>query len=270
MTFRDLSKPIGAHSTEKLETFKSKYFEIVNKQSINFQSLGTEAGSSTGSGEKPYMYLSHYSTPGIVLYYLIRQVPSYILKIQNESVGGPPDKIFHDVNISWQNVLNILSDNKELIPEFYFGDGSFMKNKTKLELGLNHLQQKVGDVSLPRWASSHQDFVMKNRYALESNHVSANLHKWIDLVFGYLQRGDRAQFSNNLFQPHTLEEHVDFSQLTNPLQIDALTTQIRNFGQCPKQLFQNAPHPQRLIRTISIEPKSASAAESASTPNLEL
>lgn len=111
---------------------------------------------------------------------------------------------------------------------------------------------------------------MKNRYALESNHVSANLHKWIDLVFGYLQRGDRAQFSNNLFQPHTLEEHVDFSQLTNPLQIDALTTQIRNFGQCPKQLFQNAPHPQRLIRTISIEPKSASAAESASTPKLEL
>ena len=31
MTFRDLSKPIGAHSTDKLETFKSKYFEIVNK-----------------------------------------------------------------------------------------------------------------------------------------------------------------------------------------------------------------------------------------------
>jgi len=31
MTFRDLGKPIGAHSSEKLETFKSKYFEIVNK-----------------------------------------------------------------------------------------------------------------------------------------------------------------------------------------------------------------------------------------------
>lgn len=32
MTFRDLSKPIGAQSSEKLETFKSKYFEIMNKQ----------------------------------------------------------------------------------------------------------------------------------------------------------------------------------------------------------------------------------------------
>jgi beige protein homolog 1 len=36
ITFRDLSKPIGAQSKEKLDTFKSKYFEIVNKQSVGF------------------------------------------------------------------------------------------------------------------------------------------------------------------------------------------------------------------------------------------
>lgn len=33
MTFRDLGKPIGAHSSDKLDKFKSKYFEIINKQS---------------------------------------------------------------------------------------------------------------------------------------------------------------------------------------------------------------------------------------------
>ena len=89
MTFRDLSKPIGAHSSDKLETFKSKYFEIVNKQSLNLHvgevqhqlDRRTEAGSMDLQSEKPYMYLSHYSTPGIALYYLIRQFPSYILKI---------------------------------------------------------------------------------------------------------------------------------------------------------------------------------------------
>jgi hypothetical protein len=74
-----------------------------------------------------------------------------------------------------------------------------MKNKYGLDLGTNHLGQKVGDVSLPSWATSHQDFVLKNRFALESNHASANLHKWIDLVFGYHQKGERAQFQNNLF-----------------------------------------------------------------------
>ncbi len=65
-----------------------------------------------------------------------------------------------------------MPDNKEVIPEFYFGDGSFMKNDNEVELGLNHQQKKVGDVGLPPWASSHKDFVFKNRYALESNFVS--------------------------------------------------------------------------------------------------
>lgn len=157
------------------------------------------SNSSAANQEKPYMYLSHYSTPGIVMYYLIRVVPSYILKLQNESVGGPPDKIFHDINISWQNVLQLLPDNKEVTPEFYFGDGSFLRNTHNLDLGFNHREERVHDVALPSWASSPQDFIMKNRFALESNFVSANLHKWIDLVFGYLQRGDRAQFANNLF-----------------------------------------------------------------------
>ena len=72
------------------------------------------------------MFLSHYSTREIALYYLIRKIPSYILKIQNEGFGGPKDKFFFDIGMTWQNGLKILSDNKELIPEFYFGTGSFL------------------------------------------------------------------------------------------------------------------------------------------------
>ena len=94
MTYRDLGKPIGAHSSDKLDKFKSKYFEIINKQSgygqfgaqqmiahhaalipdrKAFSDMRTDAGSAAeGNNEKPYMYLSHYSTPGIVYYYLIR------------------------------------------------------------------------------------------------------------------------------------------------------------------------------------------------------
>ena len=101
-------------------------------------------------------------------------------------MGGPPDKIFHDIIISWKNVLQLLPDNKEVIPEFYFGNGDFLINKTGMDLGQNHIQKKVEDVGLPLWASTPSDFVLKNRHALESNYVSANLHKWIDLVFGHL------------------------------------------------------------------------------------
>lgn len=40
-------------------------------------------------------------------------------------------------------------------------------------------------VHLPVWAESPVDFIHKHRKALESEHVSAHLHEWIDLIFGY-------------------------------------------------------------------------------------
>lgn len=43
----------------------------------------------------------------------------------------------------------------------------------------------AGSVVLPPWAQSPVDFIHKHRKALESDHVSAHLHEWIDLIFGY-------------------------------------------------------------------------------------
>ncbi len=179
ITYRDLSKPIGALSPDKLDHFKSKYFEIIKHSQTLFSSLphsNNNTENNNDNSEKPYMYLSHYSTPCNVLYFLIRQVPSYILKVQNEGYGGPPDRIFFDVGRSWFNGLSVLADNKELIPEFYFGDGSFLLNLHALDLGLDHLDAKVHHATLPPWASSPRDFILKHRQALESNYVSAHLH----------------------------------------------------------------------------------------------
>lgn len=39
-------------------------------------------------------------------------------------------------------------------------------------------------VRLPPWAKNKVDFIHKHRMALESEHVSAHLHEWIDLIFG--------------------------------------------------------------------------------------
>lgn len=44
----------------------------------------------------------------------------------------------------------------------------------------------AGSVKLPPWAENPVDFIHKHRMALESEHVSAHLHEWIDLIFGYI------------------------------------------------------------------------------------
>ena len=52
-------------------------------------------------------------------------------------------------------------------------------------------------VKLPKWAKNAQEFLEINRQALESNYVSENLHHWIDLIFGYKQRGPQAVEADN-------------------------------------------------------------------------
>lgn len=56
----------------------------------------------------------------------------------------------------------------------------------------------MNHVKLPEWAKgSAEMFVQTLRDALESDYVSRNLHHWIDLIFGYKQRGEEAIKANN-------------------------------------------------------------------------
>ena len=61
---------------------------------------------------------------------------------------------------------------------------SFLVNNERLPLGLRQNGKSVDAVELPAWAKSPQDFIAKHRAALESPFVSANLHHWLDLIFG--------------------------------------------------------------------------------------
>ena len=54
----------------------------------------------------------------------------------------------------------------------------------KLDMGTRANGKKVDVVHLPKWASTPEEFLKKNREALESDYVSQNLHLWIDLIFG--------------------------------------------------------------------------------------
>jgi WD40 repeat protein len=142
-----------------------------------------------------------------------------------------------------------LSDVKELIPEwFYLPD--FLLNTNRLNLGQiqapPHVQ--IDDVVLPPWANNDANlFIRLHRRALESDYVSANLHLWIDLIFGYKQRGPEAVEAVNVFQPMTYEKEALEALDAAPSAInkDILESMIHNFGQTPIQLFPNKAHPPR-------------------------
>mmetsp|Transcript_39870 Transcript_39870/g.62181 ORF Transcript_39870/g.62181 Transcript_39870/m.62181 type:complete len:338 (-) Transcript_39870:688-1701(-) len=115
-----------------------------------------------------------------------------------------------------------------------------------MNLDLGHRQNgaPVGDVDLPLWANDAEDVVRLMRQALESEHVSANLHHWIDLIFGFKQRGKAAEDADNVFHPMTYEGAVNWDEVVDDLERIALEEQIQEFGQCPRQLF-DGPHPPR-------------------------
>ena len=91
--------------------------------------------------------------------------------------------------------------------------GDFLVNAAQLPLGKRQNGTPVQDVALPPWASSPQHFLAVHRAALEAPYVSAHLHHWIDLIFGYKQRGPAAVEADNVFYHLTYEGAVDISKV---------------------------------------------------------
>lgn len=78
----------------------------------------------------------------------------------------------------------------------------------------------------------------------ESDYVSAHLHEWIDLIFGFKQRGKAALEARNVFFYLTYAGSVDIDSIENPSLRKATEDQIAHFGQTPAQILTSA-HPKR-------------------------
>ncbi|GMH14034.1 hypothetical protein Nepgr_015875 [Nepenthes gracilis] len=226
-TFRDLSKPVGALDSKRFEVFEDRFQNFLDPDIPRFY------------------YGSHYSSMGIVLYYLIRLEPFTALHYNLQ--GGKfdhADRLFQSIEGTYQNCLSNTSDVKELIPEFFYMP-EFLVNSNSYHLGVKQDGERIGDVSLPAWAKgSPEEFINRNREALESEYVSSNLHHWIDLIFGYKQRGRPAIEAANIFYYLTYEGSVDLDSMEDEMQRSAIEDQIANFGQTPIQIFHKK-HPRR-------------------------
>ena len=222
--YRDLSRPIGAQTAERMEKFRAK-FEL-SKEGV----------------APPFHYGTHYSTPGFVLMWLLRVEPftTHFLRLQGGKFDHPC-RIFSSMAQAWDNCQRDMSDVKELIPELFYLSEMFV-NDNKYEMGRDDSDTPLGDVILPPWAKDQDDFLQVHRDALESEYVSCNLHKWIDLIFGVSQR-DEGELCNTFYYT-TYEGMCDPSCVDDVIIKEALEEQIRSFGQTPAQLL-TTPHPAR-------------------------
>ena len=138
------TKPVGALNPTRLNQFKMRYEEIPSDQ-------------------PRFLYGTHYSTPGYVLYYMVRlvsfcycllwfffflptgsfswatsltpffrlqvrQFPEFMLYLQNGKFDEP-DRLFYSMQTAWNSAYSSPGDVKELIPEFFLPPANFLLNK---------------------------------------------------------------------------------------------------------------------------------------------
>ena len=229
-TFRDLSKPMGCQHPSREYEFQLRY-----------------ESTKDMSEDPPYHYGTHYSSAMTVCQYLMRLQPfvkSYLL-LQGGSFDHA-DRLFYSIGQAWISASKEnTTDVRELTPEFFYLP-EFLVNINGYNFGKRQATgEAIDNVALPPWAKGDPHiFIQKHREALESPHVSAHLHEWIDLIFGFKQQGEAAVAATNVFHFLSYQGAKDLDAITDPRERLAAIGIIHNFGQTPQQIFTRA-HPAR-------------------------
>jgi hypothetical protein len=227
--FRDLSKPLGAVGKARLDELVAR---LTNMQQY---------------GYLPFLYSSYCSFPLAVFLYLVRMEPFTTLHIDLQ--GGRFDnarRVFQSIATCYGSVTSQMNDYRELIPEFFF-DPEFLSNPNDFDLGVVD-GKSISEVKLPPWARTPIEFIYLNRKALECEHVSQRLNHWIDLIFGYKQRGEECVLARNHYKDEIYDDVYVKESNHSERRRREIETLIEQVGQVPPQLFF-APHPTRELTT---------------------
>ena len=120
---------------------------------------------------QPFQFGSHYLPARIVLGYMLRLEPFASVLIQFEQGQDSSSRMFHSIKHSWETCCRDTSDNKELIPEFFYLPSMFANynhysygtKQAGTELGLVGISPKeyirVDQALLPNWADNNHFFV---------------------------------------------------------------------------------------------------------------
>ena len=201
---RDLTKPMGIQTKARMERFKINYEET----------------------EPHCHYGTHYSNPAAVMHYMMRVEPFTFFNLHLHNGMDHVDRQFTSINDSWHSASESnQSDLKELIPEFYTLPIMF-EDVNKIDFKFRTDGTPLNYVLMPPWGKDSFTFIWKMREALECPETTSSIGSWIDLIFGFKQRGQAAIDAMNVFQPLTYDLTYDPTGSVNENWHDSLTFNI--------------------------------------------
>ena len=218
---------------------KNKNFETNENQNLENENIENNI-SSVAINQLPSFYGSHYSNPTYVSHFLTRIFPfSFVsIEIQGDKFDDP-NRMFLSIFRTFESASTLKDDIRELIPEFYTLPEIF-QNKNNLNLAqgktdANNEKIIINDVELPPWSDDvPTNFITEKRKILEKSNLKIN--KWIDIIFGSYQRGEKAEEIHNIFQPQTYERMVKIDNIKDIDMRNALMRLVE-VGMTPMQIL---------------------------------
>ena len=117
-------------------------------------------------------------------------------------------------------------------------------NINRLSLGKvgeeNGQKHALNEVTMPTWCEN-SPFIFCEKYRKILELPNININPWIDLVFGYTQRGVRAQKIGNLFLPYVYDGVMNL-RLTKDMLLND-----RNENEFKIRYFEMGVHPTRIF-----------------------
>ena len=227
-----LEPPVVSSFFSNLNIFGKKQ-EKLNLDEIEFDQI-------------PYMFGSHFSNPAYTSHYLIRLFPFTLtaIEIQGKSFDAP-DKLFININKSFNSAISEKSDLREIIPEFFVLPELFINlnnlNLGKLQKNTNEestftiLKKKrnlkeddpvfVDEVLLPCKCDPYK-FVFEYRKLLEK---AKDINKWVNLIFGKDAEHEKAELKNNVYSGYCYDDIIIKKIKNNQINEEDLISVYRLF-----------------------------------------
>ncbi len=252
---RPLELPLGQIdlypvSKFRINSYNENYLNIKNKYLNSKKNLYDKDNICLA-----FHYNINYSNPPKICNYLLRIIPYSFLNIELQGdYFTDQSRIFNNLYNTSKNVLTLIGDIKELIPEIYYLPELYYNindfNFKDKNLNLNNIElfKFFDKIKLPK---NKEDYI--NKYflfckfcldLLENECVSKKINLWFDLIFGKEQKPSNPEKIKNLFRP---ECYYEYSPNFNYLSKDEkffLYQQVE-FGLIPKQLLINEYFPEK-------------------------